>query len=44
MNKNNWASYLAGFIDGEGNSRGGRVKNDPIRGTGTWLFMPDEKE
>ena len=28
----------------EGNGRGGRVENDPIRGTGTWLFMPDEEE
>jgi hypothetical protein len=27
----------------EGNSKGGRVENDPIRGTGTWLFMPDEE-
>jgi len=28
----------------EGNSRGGRVENDPIRGTGTWLFMPEVEE
>ena len=27
----------------EGNSRGGRVENDPQRGTGTWLFIPEEK-
>jgi hypothetical protein len=28
----------------EGNSKGGRVKNDPHRANGTWLFMPEEED
>jgi hypothetical protein len=26
----------------KGNSRGGRVENDIVFGTGTWVFIPEE--
>ncbi len=37
------ADALFNSLRQEGNSRGGRVENDPVFGTGTWLFMSEEE-